>query len=840
MPSSNRASSSSGRNLVIALLILIGAFLAFWGLGESEPLMIGLGVVIAAAGPIMIMVLNSRSKVRMYLQATAVVEGITPRPSGGGTTGRGRLKLTVTTTGIRGTSVTGTDPAIPLDKWPEPGAVLPVRILKGTPRKFTVLWDRVQTHQEVVLAEHQRAGGSADDDHGYTLDGDDYGPASEDAYGNRFPGDDTPTLTNLPPIDAGIDEPVGARSGTRAGTAVADPVVVPAEQIPDAARRSARPSAPTAGPGRPRQAVTDPAHHPAEPLGAAATAVAFAESPAASPSAPTAASPAAQADVDAHQTDPGTTVNAVATPAASPGAAPTVSTTEDAEEQAKAETADAVEVVTEAKTGEPAEVAAEPKPGGAAEAAADEENASDAGPTTTEGPDRVAAPVAFFGTGAGQTVIGDEDEPIIMRLRSTPRPGGPHRRPSPHPRSGAHDRTRRPRTDRARPGGEPPAIPATDPATAYGRATEEITDGHDLIGTVAAPEEYTIPEGGSLIAATEVDPWAAWQTVAPGASRTPPAEAAQSPVPAASHSERETDQPPSRIARLDQPPLPAVIEGEAAQEALPAAEEPTARTLEPVIAEAEVLEPETAESEILEPETVEAEVLEPETTGTGATEPERVEAEIIEPKRPTGSAWSMNGRAPVGAGLYSAPPILRTPSTRAADLDDEDEAVTPNPYATEHYLPPEDQLEEQPLSEGAVAEFLATAPRQQAMPLDGVNGVSVTLIVSDLQRSRRFYRDTLGLTEVDSGETSVVLETGSARVVLRRVADMPPVDRRVVHLNLDVPDVYEAYERLREQGVDFVHRPRVVPQGEQLELCSATFRDPDGHAIALTRWELRR
>jgi catechol 2,3-dioxygenase-like lactoylglutathione lyase family enzyme len=76
--------------------------------------------------------------------------------------------------------------------------------------------------------------------------------------------------------------------------------------------------------------------------------------------------------------------------------------------------------------------------------------------------------------------------------------------------------------------------------------------------------------------------------------------------------------------------------------------------------------------------------------------------------------------------------------------------------------------------------------------------------------------------------------------VLRRVADMPPVDRRVVHLNLEVPDVYEAYDRLRAEGVEFVHRPRVVPQGEQLDLCSATFRDPDGHAIALTRWELRR
>src|SRR5262249_37325323 len=134
---------------------------------------------------------------------------------------------------------------------------------------------------------------------------------------------------------------------------------------------------------------------------------------------------------------------------------------------------------------------------------------------------------------------------------------------------------------------------------------------------------------------------------------------------------------------------------------------------------------------------------------------------------------------------------------------------------------PADELEPEPPRDGGIAQFLATTPQHRSVPLTGVNGVSVTLDVSDLQRSRRFYRDTLGLTELDSSPGSAVLASGDARLVLRRVADMPPVDRRVVHLNLDVPDVYEAYERLRAEGVEFVHRPRVVPQGEHLELCSA-------------------
>jgi resuscitation-promoting factor RpfA len=124
--------------------------------------------------------------------------------------------------------------------------------------------------------------------------------------------------------------------------------------------------------------------------------------------------------------------------------------------------------------------------------------------------------------------------------------------------------------------------------------------------------------------------------------------------------------------------------------------------------------------------------------------------------------------------------------------------------------------------------------RQQAR----VRGVGVTLFVSNLGRSLAFYRDLLGFRQVDLGLGSAVLEAGDGRVVLRRVVDMPPVDRRLVHLLLEVPDVQAAYDELLLQGVEFVHRPRPVSRYEQLELWSAAFRDPDGHGIALTKWNV--
>jgi catechol 2,3-dioxygenase-like lactoylglutathione lyase family enzyme len=132
-----------------------------------------------------------------------------------------------------------------------------------------------------------------------------------------------------------------------------------------------------------------------------------------------------------------------------------------------------------------------------------------------------------------------------------------------------------------------------------------------------------------------------------------------------------------------------------------------------------------------------------------------------------------------------------------------------------------------------------TAPSAGLSQL-GAGGFSVTLFVRELSRSVTFYRDVLGLAEVDTGRNSAVLARGESRILLKRVGDLQPVDRRIVHLNLEVPDVQAAYDELKTKGVEFVHKPRVVSQGEQLELWAATFRDPDGHAIALTRWELRR
>jgi resuscitation-promoting factor RpfA len=153
---------------------------------------------------------------------------------------------------------------------------------------------------------------------------------------------------------------------------------------------------------------------------------------------------------------------------------------------------------------------------------------------------------------------------------------------------------------------------------------------------------------------------------------------------------------------------------------------------------------------------------------------------------------------------------------------------------------PPGALPEEATGEISEAYLTVTPPPGQALRGGRVHGVGVTLFVSNLGRSVAFYRDLLGFQQVGTGPGSTVLESGDGRIVLRRVVDMAPVDRRLVYLLLEVPDVQAAYEDLRSRGVEFVHRPRAVSRYEQLELWSAAFRDPDGHGIALTRWAARR
>jgi catechol 2,3-dioxygenase-like lactoylglutathione lyase family enzyme len=120
------------------------------------------------------------------------------------------------------------------------------------------------------------------------------------------------------------------------------------------------------------------------------------------------------------------------------------------------------------------------------------------------------------------------------------------------------------------------------------------------------------------------------------------------------------------------------------------------------------------------------------------------------------------------------------------------------------------------------------------MAFDGVRTIGqIHVSVSDIDRSVAFYRDVLGarfLFQVP-GQPMAFFDLDGVRLYLG--APESPDFRSTPVLYFTVADVDEAYEALRDRGVEFVDAPHVVHRTEGSELWMAFFRDPDGTNLAI-------
>ena len=116
------------------------------------------------------------------------------------------------------------------------------------------------------------------------------------------------------------------------------------------------------------------------------------------------------------------------------------------------------------------------------------------------------------------------------------------------------------------------------------------------------------------------------------------------------------------------------------------------------------------------------------------------------------------------------------------------------------------------------------------------------LVVSDLERSRRFYGDALGLTEISrpssfafagawfrAGEDEVHLIVESDTTMPAGGAATGPGLRAglVTHLALEVDDLAAMLDRVRERGVEIGSGP--MARGDGVD--QAFVLDPDGYVV---------
>ena len=136
---------------------------------------------------------------------------------------------------------------------------------------------------------------------------------------------------------------------------------------------------------------------------------------------------------------------------------------------------------------------------------------------------------------------------------------------------------------------------------------------------------------------------------------------------------------------------------------------------------------------------------------------------------------------------------------------------------------------------------MKVAPMTNEFPGEGVE-LTHLLVVSDMDRSRTFYRDVLGAAVYrEYGGTSCVLKFQGSWLLLvtgggptedkPTVTFAPPAEPDAVShsMTMHVPDCRAAYKTLKSRGAEFLTPP--YDWGGEIR---CFFRDPDGHLLEIS------
>ena len=112
---------------------------------------------------------------------------------------------------------------------------------------------------------------------------------------------------------------------------------------------------------------------------------------------------------------------------------------------------------------------------------------------------------------------------------------------------------------------------------------------------------------------------------------------------------------------------------------------------------------------------------------------------------------------------------------------------------------------------------------------------------ADLERSRAFYEEALGLELIEQDDFACVF---SAHGTMLRVTAVPEVVRaRYTVLGWDVPDIRESVRALKTNGVSFRRYTEMGMRQDEDDVWTAPnddlvawFTDPDGHVLSLTQF----
>ena len=101
---------------------------------------------------------------------------------------------------------------------------------------------------------------------------------------------------------------------------------------------------------------------------------------------------------------------------------------------------------------------------------------------------------------------------------------------------------------------------------------------------------------------------------------------------------------------------------------------------------------------------------------------------------------------------------------------------------------------------------------------------------SDVEKSRTWYRDVLGLPELYAFPGLAFFDLGGVRLMLTE--EEGGSQESILYLR--VPDIHASKDELEERGVKFTHAPHMIHRHDDgTEEWMAFFEDDEGRALAL-------
>jgi catechol 2,3-dioxygenase-like lactoylglutathione lyase family enzyme len=116
------------------------------------------------------------------------------------------------------------------------------------------------------------------------------------------------------------------------------------------------------------------------------------------------------------------------------------------------------------------------------------------------------------------------------------------------------------------------------------------------------------------------------------------------------------------------------------------------------------------------------------------------------------------------------------------------------------------------------------------------NDAVATVAVKDLERAKKFYGDTLGLTKVMENEEVAAFKTGNSKLFVYR--SQFAGTNKATAVTFVAKDVDDLVRTLKSRGVTFEHYdlPKMTRQGDVHvagSMKTAWFKDPDGNIFSL-------